>query len=73
MEAINRWIKAVLFTDFHVTGERDVSAKEMQAGWIMITSSLCLNIYLCTTPEYIPDVSEMRGIASAHWTTQRDS
>ena len=25
MEAINGWIKAELFTDFHVTGERDVA------------------------------------------------
>ena len=24
MEAINGWIKAELFTDFHVTGDRDV-------------------------------------------------
>ena len=27
MEAINGWIKAELFTDFHVTGERDVAAE----------------------------------------------
>ena len=27
MEAINGWIKAELFTDFHVTGEREVSAE----------------------------------------------
>ena len=26
MEAINGWIKAELFADFHVTGEREVSA-----------------------------------------------
>ena len=25
MEAINGWIKAELFTDFHVTGDRDVA------------------------------------------------
>ena len=27
MEAINGWIKAELFTDFHVTGDRDVAAE----------------------------------------------
>ena len=27
MEAINGWIKAELFTDFHVIGERDVAAE----------------------------------------------
>ena len=27
MEAINGWIKAELFADFHVTGEREVSAE----------------------------------------------
>lgn len=31
MEAINGWIKAELFTDFHVTGNRDV-ALEVDSG-----------------------------------------